>query len=164
MQRNNENTSLDSQNVDQESLSGKNRIREETRPSPGNIEKPSLVLAIQRNPAQSWQYRETQLSIGNTKYEKKPGIVPAIQRNPAFKPGNIKYEIAVASGVFIWRDVEVRRKRKEKKPHIRLKAVKRGQDGVNNQGTNQQHAIILTKNTRLNPELSIVFASLYKLV
>ena len=162
MQRNNENTSLDSQNVDQESPSRKNRIREETRPSPGNTEKPSLVLAIQRNPAQSWQYKETQLSTSNTEYEKKPGIVPAIQRNPAFGPGNIEYEIAVASGVFIWRDVEVRRKRKEKKPHIQLKAVKRGQDGVNNQGTNSHHAIISTKNTQSNPESSIAFASPHK--
>ena len=57
MQQNDKNTSLDSQNVNQESFSGKNR--------------------------------------------KKPGIVPAIQRNPAFGPGNIEYEIAVASGVFI---------------------------------------------------------------
>ena len=87
--------------------------------------KPGLVPAIQRNPAQSWQYRETQLSTSNTEYEKKPGIVPAIQRNPAFRPGNIKYEIAVASGVFIWRDIKVKRKRKEKKLHIQLKAVKR---------------------------------------
>jgi len=39
--------------------------------------------------------------VGKTEYEKKPGIVPAIQRNPAFGPGNIEYEIAVASGVFI---------------------------------------------------------------
>ena len=52
----------------------------------------------------------------------------------------------------------MRKKRREEKPHVRLKAVKRVQDGICNQGT-KQHAVISTKNTRLNPESSIAFAS-----
>ena len=126
MQRNNENTSLDSQNVDQESPSGKNRIREETRPSPGNTEKPSLVLAIQRNPAQYWQYRireetrhldpailktdtQTQLSTGKVTDNWRPGLVPA-------KYQNTRHEALFSFGrrrFSFWKDVEVRRRRRK---------------------------------------------------
>ena len=153
MQRNDENTSLDSWNIDQQPPSGKNHTR--------------------RNPAQSRQYRETQLSTGNTEYERRnpaqsrqyrkiernPAQYQRYRRNPAQSrqyretqpsPGNTEYEI-VAGGIFIWRDVEVRKKRREKKPRVQLKAVKCGQGGIINQGTNQQHAIISTKKHSIEP-------------
>ena len=52
----------------------------------------------------------------------------------------------------------MKRKRKEKKPHVRLKAVKCGQERYKRSNL----AVILTKNTRSNPESSIAFASPHK--
>lgn len=64
--------------------------------------------------------------------KKKPGIVPAIQEyRTAVEP---QHETVIAGGVFIWRDIVPRKKRKEKKPKVRLKAVKCVQDGMIDRG------------------------------
>ena len=71
-----------------------------------------------------------------------------------------QHETVIAGGVFIWRDLEPRRrsrKRREKKPKVRLKAVK-CEGGINDRGQKHAGAAIPTKNTRSTPESSTALA------
>ena len=78
--------------------------------------------------------RESPISgnhIGIHEYEtaRKPQIIQ--EYRTAVEP---QHETVIAGGVFIWRDIVPRKKRKEKKPKVRLKAVKCVQDGMIDRG------------------------------
>jgi len=117
------------------------------------------ILKLNQDRVKHWNKNR----IESSKNQKHEGIRTHEYEKPV-KPQNE----AIARGlVFLWRDIVPRKRRREKKPQVRLKAEEYEQDGMNDRDkkrlskdlSTRRLSLIPTKSTRLTSESSTASAN-----